>query len=95
MKYVKEHSEKEVATWKFCDSALYLSICYIFWGNVLQLKVLTLHKKKKFSIKAFFIKLQILSYLVTFQRKVQSWFHLLKKLLIENFVFVQCNLPIT
>ena len=41
----------------------------------------TLHKKLKFSIKAFFRKHDKI------RRKLRIWSHLLKKSLIENFIF--------
>ena len=50
-------------------------------SNALLVSVTKLHKKKTFSIKGFFRKCgQIRSFL-------QIWSHLLKKSLIENFVF--------
>ena len=41
----------------------------------------TLHKKMKFSVKDFFRKCDQI------RRKLQIWSHLLKKFLMENFIF--------
>ena len=43
--------------------------------------VFLLHKKKKFSIKDFFSKCDQI------RRKLQIWYHLQKKSLMENFIF--------
>ena len=50
-------------------------------------------QKVKFLVEGFPSKLQIVSHLVTFQRKLQIWSHLLKQFFMENFIFVWCYLP--
>ena len=47
----------------------------------------TLHKKLKFSIKYFFIKCDQIC------RKLRIWSHLLKKFLMENFIFCAEIIP--
>ena len=48
--------------------------------------MLCIARKIKFSIKAFLSKCDQI------RRKLQFWLHLLKKTLMENFIFVQCLL---
>ena len=50
--------------------------------TLLTVKGFTLHKKKKFSIKDFFSKCDEIC------RKLRIWSHLLKKFIIENFIFL-------
>ena len=57
--------------------------CYddlILWANTAQ--------KMKFSMEEFFSKCDKI------RGKLQIWSHLLKNSLIENFIFLQCNLHI-
>ena len=51
---------------------------YVIWSTQIAW---TLHKKKKFSIKEFFSKYEQI------HRTLQIWSHLLKKSLMENFIF--------
>ena len=46
---------------------------------------ITLHKKIKFSIKDFFNNCDQI------RNCLRMWYHLLKKSLMENFIFVQCQ----
>ena len=74
-----------------------VAICQIFLRNlVFQLKYLVFRfendfftaQEMKFSIKDFFSKCdQICSFL-------GIWSHLLRKSLMENFIFVQCSIKI-
>ena len=58
-----------------------------FWAVLPKTVVLkSLHKKWKFSIKNFFSKFDQI------RRKLRIWSHLLKKSLIENFMFCAVNL---
>ena len=59
--------------------------CFVVWYLIL----LVLHTKKRFSIKDFFSKCDQI------HRKLRIWSHLLKKSLMENFIFVQCGLHLT
>ena len=65
-----------VGCWKLNrDLSEMITLC------VFQLITISLHKKMKFSIKDFFSRCdQIL-------RKLQLWYHLLKKSLMQNFMF--------
>ena len=74
--------DREVHVYALEKKSFALSISYIFF----ELGTSHTAQKMKFSVKNFFSKYeQIGSFLLI-------WSHLLKKSLMENFIFVQCQL---
>ena len=56
------------------------------WDITKEAKITSTAQKMKFSIKDFFSKCEQI------RKKLQICSHLLKKSLMENFIFLQCNI---
>ena len=91
---------KETLTNKSCSFKILLrwSLVIYLWYFAKQsftVKSTSTALESTFSINNFFSKLRIWSFLITFWRELRIWTYLLMKTLMKNFIFVQCNFPIT
>ena len=78
--FIKIYSSSDVFLWMLCNfwrTSIRPNTCE---GLLMKLEM-SLHKKMKFSIKDFFSKCDKI------HRKLRIWSHLLKKSLMENFIF--------